>query len=138
MERNWEFGIASQLITKEALASRIRELGKEITRDFKDDETPLVVVSLLKGSIIFMADLVREIKLPLTMDFMQVSSYGDVFESSREVKIIKDLEDGVQSFSAEEGNLKIILTRNVKDFKWSNLTVLTPKEFLSSETESSL
>jgi len=50
----------------------------------------------------------------------------------------KDLEDGVQSFSAEEGNLKIILTRNVKDFKWSNLTVLTPKEFLSSEMESSL
>ena len=96
MERNWEFGIASQLITKEALASRIRELGKEITRDFKDDETPLVVVSLLKGSIIFMADLVWEIKLPLTMDFMQVSSYGDDFESSREVKIIKDLEDGVK------------------------------------------
>ena len=92
MERNWEFGIASQLITKEALASRIRELGKEITRDFKDDETPLVVVSLLKGSIIFMADLVREIKLPLTMDFMQVSSYGDDFESSREVKIIKDFQ----------------------------------------------
>ena len=96
MERNWEFGIASQLITKEALASRIRELGKEITRDFKDDETPLVVVSLLKGSIIFMADLVREIKLPLTMDFMQVSSYGDDFESSREVKIIKDLEEYIE------------------------------------------
>lgn len=49
----------------------------------------------------------------------------------------KDLEDGVQSFCAEEGKLKIILTRNVKDFKWSNLTVLTPKEFLSSEPESS-
>lgn len=96
MKKDWEFGIASQLITKEALEERIKELGEEITKDFKDDEAPLVVVGLLKGSIIFMADLVREIKLPLTMDFMQVSSYGDGFESSREVKIIKDLEDGVR------------------------------------------
>ena len=59
MKKDWEFGIASQLITKEALAARIRELGKEITRDFKDDDTPLVVVGLLKGSIIFMAALLR-------------------------------------------------------------------------------
>ena len=96
MEKNWEFGITSQLITKEAIAARVRELGKEITKDFKDDDTPLIVVGLLKGSIIFMADLVREIQLPLVMDFIQVSSYGDKVESSREVKIVKDLEGGVK------------------------------------------
>ncbi len=96
MKKDWEFGIKNQLLTKEALAARIRELGKQITEDFKDDDAPLVVVGLLKGSIIFMADLVREIKLPLEMDFMSVSSYGKGFETTREVKILKDLEGSVQ------------------------------------------
>ena len=96
MKKDWEFGIRSQLITKEALAQRIRELGRQITEDLKDDDAPLVVVGLLKGSIIFMADLVREIKLPLVMDFMSVSSYGEGFESTREVKILKDLEGSIQ------------------------------------------
>lgn len=96
MKKDWEFGIRSQLITKEALAKRIKELGEQITEDLKDDDAPLVVVGLLKGSIIFMADLVREIKLPLVMDFMSVSSYGEGFESTREVKILKDLEGSIQ------------------------------------------
>lgn len=96
MKRNWEYGIAKKMITKEEIAERIREMGEEITRDFENDDAPLVVVGLLKGSVIFMADLVREIRLPLTMDFMEVSSYGDEFESTREVKIIKDLEAGVK------------------------------------------
>lgn len=96
MKKDWEFGIAKQLITREEIAEKIKELGKQITEDFKNDDAPFVVVGLLKGSIIFMADLVREIKLPLTMEFMEVSSYGDEFESSREVKIVKDLEEGVR------------------------------------------
>lgn len=96
MKKDWEFGIKDQLITKEQIAKRIKELGEEITKDFIDDEAPFVVVGLLKGSIIFMADLVREIKMPLTLDFMQISSYGDEFESSREIRIIKDLENGVK------------------------------------------
>ena len=96
MKKDWEFGIARQLITKEAIMNRVRELGKEITNDFKDDDSPLVVVGLLKGSIIFMADLVREIKVPLVMDFLEVSSYGNGFETTREVKILKDLKNSVQ------------------------------------------
>ena len=96
MKKDWEFGIKTQMITKEALAKRIKELGRQITEDLKDDDAPLVVVGLLKGSIIFMADLVREIKLPLVMDFMSVSSYGEGFESTREVKILKDLEGSIQ------------------------------------------
>ena len=96
MKKDWEYGIKTQMITKEALAERIKELGEEITEDLKDDDAPLVVVGLLKGSIIFMADLVREIKLPLVMDFMSVSSYGEGFESTREVKILKDLEGSIQ------------------------------------------
>ena len=96
MKKDWEFGIKTQMITKEALAKRIKELGEQITEDLKDEDAPLVVVGLLKGSIIFMADLVREIKLPLVMDFMSVSSYGEGFESTREVKILKDLEGSIQ------------------------------------------
>ena len=96
MKKDWEYGIKTQMITKEALAKRIKELGEEITEDLKDDDAPLVVVGLLKGSIIFMADLVREIKLPLVMDFMSVSSYGEGFETTREVKILKDLEGSIQ------------------------------------------
>lgn len=95
MKRDWEYGIQKILFTKEEIEKRIVELGKEITNDFKDEEAPLVVVGLLKGSIIFMSDLVREIKLPLTLDFIQVSSYDGEFETSREVKIIRDLEKGV-------------------------------------------
>lgn len=96
MKKDWEYGIGKKMISKEEIAKRVRELGEEITRDFKDDDAPFVVVGLLKGSIIFMADLVREIKMPLTMDFMEISSYGDEFESTREVKIIKDLQSGVK------------------------------------------
>lgn len=96
MKKDWEFGIEKQLITRDEIRTRIEELGKQITNDFKGDDAPLVVVGLLKGSIIFMADLVREIHIPLVMEFMEVSSYGDNFETSREVKIIKDLEEGVK------------------------------------------
>ena len=70
-------------------------MGAQITRDFKDKDGELLVVCLLKGSIVFMADLCREIKLPLKMDFMSVSSYGNETESSREVKILKDLDENI-------------------------------------------
>lgn len=96
MARDWEKYIVKKLITKEQIAARVKELGAQITNDYKDDDAPMVVVGILKGSVIFMSDLVREIQLPLSMDFMEVSSYGDDFESSREIKIIKDLEHSVK------------------------------------------
>lgn len=96
MARNWEANIKKVLITKEEIVKRVKELGEEITNDLKDDDAPLVVVGILKGSVIFMSDLVREIKLPLSMDFMEVSSYGDGFETTRDIKIIKDLEHSVR------------------------------------------
>lgn len=94
--KNWESGIVKTLITKEELEKRVKELGAQITKDYKDDESEMVVVCILKGSVIFMADLIREIKLPITTDFMEVSSYGDEFESSRDIKILKDLEHSVR------------------------------------------
>ncbi|WP_067141913.1 hypoxanthine phosphoribosyltransferase [Oceanivirga salmonicida] len=96
MMKNWEKYITKTLISNEQIQTRVKELGAQITNDLKDDTADLVVVGILKGSVIFMADLVREIKLPLSMDFMEVSSYGDGFENTRDIKIIKDLEHSVR------------------------------------------
>lgn len=91
----WDKGIATKMLTEEAIAKRVAELGAEITKDFKDKDGEIIVVCLLKGSIIFMADLCRKIELPIKMDFMTVSSYGNGFESTREVKIKKDLDENI-------------------------------------------
>ena len=95
MSKKVDFGIKSQLITKEELARRVKELGEQITKDFKDEKEPLVVIGLLKGSVVFMADLIREIRLPLEIDFIEVSSYEGT-ETTREVKILKDLRTTIK------------------------------------------
>jgi hypoxanthine phosphoribosyltransferase len=77
-------------ISAKAIAARIEALAREITAAFKDTEK-LVVVGLLRGSFVFIADLVRELDLPVEVDFLEVSSYGNEMESSREVRILKDL-----------------------------------------------
>ncbi len=82
-----------ELISAPAIATRIAELGRTITADYQALGTgeDLVVLGVLKGSIIFMADLVRAIALPLTLDFIGVASYGDATESSGVVQITQDL-----------------------------------------------
>ena len=82
--------IQEVLLSEETLAKRIEELGCEITEDYKGKD--LIVVGILKGSNIFMSDLVRKIDMPLKLDFMMVSSYGNATESTGVVKIIKDME----------------------------------------------
>lgn len=79
-----------ELISAKAIAARVESLAKEITRSFAGTEK-LVVVGLLRGSFVFIADLVREIDLPVEVDFLEASSYGNAMESSREVRILKDL-----------------------------------------------
>ncbi|MGY3778684.1 hypoxanthine phosphoribosyltransferase [Isobaculum melis] len=81
------------LLSKEELAEKTTALGKEITADYKG-KNPLVV-GILKGSILFMADLLKEIDTHVEMDFMAVSSYGNEMVSSGEVKILKDLDTNV-------------------------------------------
>ena len=90
--RDWEKGIVKKIVTEEQLRERIKELGAQITKDYENDDADFIVVGILKGSILFMADLIREIKRPLKIDFMEISSYGDEFETSNEIKIIKDLD----------------------------------------------
>lgn len=78
------------LITAEAISKRIAEMGEQITRDYAGRRPLLVCV--LKGAMVFMADLIRSIDLPLAIDFIAVSSYGSGTRSTGEVKIIKDLD----------------------------------------------
>ncbi len=78
------------LISEEELQRKVRELGEQITRDYRDKE--IRVVGILRGAFIFMADLVRNIHVPLSVDFMSISSYGDEVESNGIVRILKDLD----------------------------------------------
>ncbi len=82
--------VIEQLISAKSIAARIEELASEIETHFADTNK-LVVVGMLRGSFVFIADLVRELDLPVEVDFLEVSSYGDATESSREVRILKDL-----------------------------------------------
>jgi hypoxanthine phosphoribosyltransferase len=84
-----------EMISAKAIAARIEELAREIRREFRGTEK-LVVVGLLRGSFVFIADLVRELDLPVEVDFLEVSSYGDAMESSREVRIFKDLRGKIE------------------------------------------
>ena len=82
------------LFTQEELARRVGELGAQITADYAGKE--VAVASVLRGSYIFMADLTRAIQLPITVDFMAVSSYGSGTVSSGQVEIKKDLSDSIE------------------------------------------
>lgn len=87
--------VIDQMISAKAIAARIEDLAREIETTYADTDK-LVVVGLLRGSFIFIADLVREIKLPIEVDFLEASSYGDGMESSREVRILKDLRGQIE------------------------------------------
>ena len=82
------------LFSEEQLKARVREIAGQIDRDFAGKEPMLI--SVLRGSFIFMADLMRSITLPCTVDFMAVSSYGSGTTSSGQVKIIKDLSEQIE------------------------------------------
>ena len=84
-----------QLISAKSIAARIEKLCGEIHDEFLGTDK-LVVVGLLRGSFVFIADLVRELDLPVEVDFLEASSYGDAMESSREVRILKDLRGKIE------------------------------------------
>lgn len=81
------------LISKEEISEKVKELALRIDNDYKGEE--ILLIGLLRGSVIFLSDLVRELKTEATIDFMVVSSYGSELESSRDVKIKKDLEEDI-------------------------------------------
>ncbi len=89
-----EQDIERVLLTEEELRAKVKELGDKISADYQGKEP--VLVSVLRGSYIFMADLTRAITIPCTVDFMAVSSYGAGTSSSGQVNIIKDLSDSIE------------------------------------------
>lgn len=88
------FKITETMISEEQLKAKVQELGKQIEKDFAGEE--LLVVGILKGASVFVADLIRTIDLDVNIDFMSVSSYGNSTESSGTVKIIKDLDVDIE------------------------------------------
>ena len=82
------------LLTHEQITARVGELGAQLAADYGDRDP--VLVSVLKGSIIFLADLVRAMDIPLAIDLMEVSSYGAATESSGQVRILKDLSGSIE------------------------------------------
>ena len=85
--------IESVLITKDQLEKMVEELGKRISKDYEGKE--LIIIGVLKGGFIFLSDLARNITIPVDLDFISVSSYGDSSKSSGVVKIIKDVDTNI-------------------------------------------
>ncbi len=83
------------LVSAEEIRKTNQRLGKEITAFYRHSNCDLIVVGLLRGSFIFTADLVRHINLPMVVDFMTVSSYGNGTESTGDIKIIMDLDESI-------------------------------------------
>ena len=83
-----------ELVSEKAVDERIVELGKQISKDYEGKQVHLICV--LKGGVFFMCELAKRISVPVSMDFMSVSSYGDDTKSSGVVKIVKDLDEAIE------------------------------------------
>jgi len=110
--------VIDEMISAKSIAARIEVLASEIKTAFADTDK-LVVVGLLRGSFVFIADLVRELDLNVEVDFLEASSYGDSTESSREVRILKDLR-------GEIGGRDVLVVEDIVDtgFTLSHVTQL--------------
>tara|TARA_B110001452_G_C15087656_1_gene379462 strand:- start:280 stop:822 length:543 start_codon:yes stop_codon:yes gene_type:complete len=95
------------LISEGDIKKRITELGKDINHFYKDTKK-LLVVGLLRGSFVFIADLARELKIPVEVDFMTASSYGNSMQSSNNIRILTDLNTDIK-------NLDVLLVEDIID-----------------------
>ena len=96
MKYNMKDDIEEILLTEKDLQKAVKKLGKQISADYEGKN--LMLVAVLKGSVIFMADLMRAITIPISIDFMSVSSYGGGVKSTGIVKIIKDLDHDISGY----------------------------------------
>ena len=122
--------IAKVLYTREEIAARVSEIGQALTRDYADvdPEKGIVVLSVLRGAAIFMADLVRAIEVPVEMDYMAVSSYGNAAKSSGTVRILKDIDTDI-------AGRHVVIAEDIVD---SGLTLSYLLEILGSRNPASL
>jgi hypoxanthine phosphoribosyltransferase len=94
MVANDDPAIGETLVSAEDLERRVKELGAEISRDYEGRD--LVMIGVLKGAVLFLGDLMRELTVPCEIDFMAVSSYGSSTDSSGVVRILKDLDATIE------------------------------------------
>lgn len=85
-----------KMLSEQDIQKRVRELGQQISDHYQNSQNELVLVGLLRGSFIFMADLSRAITVGHEVDFMTASSYGNAMNSNRDVKILKDLDEDIR------------------------------------------
>ena len=120
MKDNMREDVLRVLLSEEEIHAKVKEMGKKITEDYKNSN--LMLVTVLKWAVVFLADIMREIDVPAEIDFMVVSSYGSGVKSSGVVKIVKDLDVPLEG--------KDILI--VEDILDSGLTLSYIKELLAS------
>ncbi len=87
--------VAEILYTEDQLAEIVARMGRQISEDYRDKN--LFMISVLKGSLIFMADLMRAVTIPCSIDFLSVSSYGAGTTTTGAVRILKDLDDSLEN-----------------------------------------
>ena len=116
------------LFTEDEIKQRVAEIGAGITQDYKDDPDGVILISVLRGAAIFMADLARQIKLPCEMDYMAISSYGNGVKSSGVVRILKDLSSQIEGRN-------VVIAEDVLD---SGLTLRALVDELASRGPASL
>ena len=85
-------------LSEEEIKTKVAELGKKISDDYRGSDKNLILIAILKGSVVFLSDLMRNIDIDLNIDFMVVSSYGASTESSGNIKIIKDLDINIRDY----------------------------------------
>lgn len=124
MENKYAFG--EVMITEEQLKQRTRELGKQISKDFEGEE--VLVIGILKGAVLFLSDLIREITVDTKIDFMAVTSYGASTKSSGVVRILKDLDTGIE-------DLNVIIVEDIID---SGVTLHYLRDYLLGRKPKSL
>ena len=120
------YDLSEILITKEQLDKRVAELGAKITEDYKGED--VLLIGILKGSVPFMADLMRQIDLDVAIDFMSVSSYGGATKTSGVVRILKDLDSDIKGKN-------VIIVEDIID---SGLTLSYLKDYLLKRSPASL
>ena len=119
--KEWEI-----LCSEQEIQMRLKELGDQISEDYKDKK--LYVISLLKGSFIFTADLVRKLSIPVKVNFMTTSSYGDATESSGKVSILADIQEDLMGYD-------VLITDDIAD---SGLTMKKVMDHISAKSPNSV
>ena len=120
--------IESVLLSPETIRARVQELGAEISRDYADVGRDVVLVCILKGAVVFFSDLARAMTIPLQMEFMGISSYGNAARTSGIVRITKDLDMSIM-------DKHVIIAEDIMD---SGLTLTHLTRLLSSRNPASM